>query len=42
MTEKLITVEAGLTLIELLNFTLRYNLWIPQIPGYPSITVGGA
>jgi len=41
-TEKLITVEAGLTLIELLNFTLRYKLWIPQIPGYPSITVGGA
>ena len=41
-TEKLITVEAGLTLIELLNFTLRHKLWIPQIPGYPSITVGGA
>ena len=40
--ERLITVEAGLTLIELLNFTLKYNLWIPQIPGYPSITIGGA
>jgi|TARA_Y100000389_G_C17454620_1_gene517235 decaprenylphospho-beta-D-ribofuranose 2-oxidase len=40
--EKLITVEAGLTLIELLNFTLKYNLWIPQLPGYPSITIGGA
>ena len=40
--ERLITVEAGLTLIELLNFTLKYNLWIPQIPGYQSITIGGA
>jgi decaprenylphospho-beta-D-ribofuranose 2-oxidase len=40
--KKLITVEAGTTLIELLNFTLKYNLWIPQIPGYPSITIGGA
>tara|TARA_Y100000389_G_scaffold74657_1_gene71243 strand:+ start:1530 stop:2855 length:1326 start_codon:yes stop_codon:yes gene_type:complete len=40
--ERLITVEAGLTLIELLNFTLKYNLWIPQIPGYPTITIGGA
>ena len=39
--DKIITVEAGITLIELLNFTLKYNLWIPQIPGYPSITLGG-
>lgn len=36
-----ITVEAGLTLIELLKFTLKYNLWLPQIPGYPFISLGG-
>ena len=40
--KKTITVEAGLTLIELLNFTLKHNLWIPQIPGYPTISIGGA
>ena len=40
--KKEITVEAGMTLSELLNFTLKHNLWIPQIPGYPSITLGGA
>ncbi len=41
-SEKIITVEAGITLIEFLNFSLRYNLWIPQLPGYPTITLGGA
>ena len=41
-TKKTITVEAGINLIELLNFTLKQNLWIPQLPGYPTITVGGA
>ena len=40
--KKTITVEAGLTLVELLNFTLKHNLWIPQIPGYPTISIGGA
>ena len=40
--KKEITVEAGITLAELLNFTLKYNLWIPQLPGYPFITLGGA
>ena len=25
-----------------MNFTLSHNLWIPQLPGYPLITVGGA
>ena len=40
--KKTITVEAGLTLIELLDFTLKHNLWIPQLPGYPTITIGGA
>ena len=40
--DKEITVEAGMTLAELLNFSLKYNLWIPQLPGYPHITLGGA
>lgn len=40
--ERTITVEAGLTLIGFLNFTLKHNLWIPQLPGYPTITIGGA
>ena len=40
--EKLITVEAGTTIIELLNFTLGAGMWIPQIPGYPFISIGGA
>jgi len=39
---KTITVEAGIKLSNLLNFTLKENLWLPQIPGYPSITLGGA
>ena len=40
--KKIITVEAGMKIFELLNFTLKYNLWIPQIPGYPFISIGGA
>ena len=40
--DKTITVEAGMTLIDFLNFTLKKNLWIPQLPGYPTITIGGA
>jgi len=39
---KEITVEAGMQIFELLNFTLDYNLWIPQLPGYPYISLGGA
>ena len=39
---KTITVEAGITLIDFLNFTLKHSLWIPQLPGYPTITIGGA
>jgi len=39
---KLIKVESGITIIELLNFTLKFKLWIPQIPGYPHISIGGA
>ena len=40
--EKLITVEAGMTFIEFLSFTLRRGMWIPQVPGYPFISIGGA
>jgi len=40
--EKIIIVESGLKIFELLNFTFKYKLWIPQIPGYPLITIGGA
>ncbi len=39
--KKLITVESGITIIEFLNFTLRFGLWIPQVPGYPFISIGG-
>ena len=39
---KIIKVESGITIIELLNFTLQHGLWIPQIPGYPYISIGGA
>ena len=41
-SNKTMTVEAGIKLSNLLNFTLKHNLWIPQIPGYPLITLGGA
>ena len=40
--KKIITVEAGIKIFELLNFTLKHNLWIPQIPGHPFISIGGA
>ena len=40
--QKLITVESGISFIELLSFTLQFGLWIPQIPGYPFISIGGA
>ena len=36
-----ITVEAGLTISDLLKFTIKHNMWLPQIPGYPFITLGG-
>ena len=42
LKKKEIIVESGITLSQLLNFTLKYNLWIPQLPGYPFITIGGA
>ena len=40
--KKEITVESGITLSDFLNFLLKYDLWIPQLPGYPFITLGGA
>lgn len=40
--KKEITVEAGLKIIDLINFLIRYNLWLPQLPGYPFISIGGA
>jgi len=39
---KSITVEGGMKFYDLLNFTLEHKLWIPQIPGYPLISIGGA
>ena len=39
---KLITVEAGINFLNLFNFTLKHDLWLPQTPGYPTITLGGA
>ena len=41
LDKKEITVEAGLKIYDFLKFTLKYNLWLPQIPGYPFITLGG-
>ena len=40
--KKEITVEAGIKISEFLNFVLNFNLWIPQLPGYPYISLGGA
>lgn len=40
--KKEITVEAGMRIFELLNFTMKHNLWISQLPGHPYITLGGA
>jgi decaprenylphospho-beta-D-ribofuranose 2-oxidase len=36
-----IQVEAGITLASLLNVTIPAGFWLPVIPGYPHITVGG-
>ena len=37
-----IRVEAGMALGNLLEFVARHGFWLPVLPGYPSITVGGA
>jgi decaprenylphospho-beta-D-ribofuranose 2-oxidase len=36
-----VTVEAGLPVGDLLAWTARHGLYIPVLPGYPTITVGG-
>lgn len=38
---RLIEVEAGMTLADLLNLTAPVGLWLPVQPGYPAITIGG-
>ncbi len=40
--KKTIEVEAGATIGDIINFTITKKLWIPQIPGYPLISIGGA
>jgi decaprenylphospho-beta-D-ribofuranose 2-oxidase len=37
----LIKVEAGISLSDLLSVTVPRGFWLPVIPGYPAITVGG-
>lgn len=37
-----VEVEAGVTLGKLLSFAAPRGFWLPQLPGYPDITVGGA
>lgn len=39
--EKWIEVEAGMTLGQLYDFLIEYNLLLATQPGHPSITVGG-
>jgi decaprenylphospho-beta-D-ribofuranose 2-oxidase len=38
---RLVEVEAGITLGDLLDLTAPRGLWLPVQPGYPAITVGG-
>ena len=40
--KKEITVEAGMVISEFLNYILPKNFWIPQLPGYPYISLGGS
>lgn len=37
----LITVEAGITLADLLGVTIPAGLWLSVIPGYTAIAIGG-
>ncbi|MFZ5878874.1 MAG: FAD-binding oxidoreductase, partial [Chloroflexota bacterium] len=39
--ERLIEVEAGITLGDLIGITTPQGVWLPVVPGYPGITVGG-
>ncbi len=38
---RVVEVEAGITLEELLALTAPRGLWLPVQPGYPAITIGG-
>lgn len=38
---RLVEVEAGITLGDLLRITAPAQLWLPVQPGYPAITIGG-
>ncbi len=38
---RLIEVEAGMTLDQLMTLTTPSALWLPVQPGYPAITIGG-
>ena len=40
--KKEVTIEAGVKIFDLLNYLLPKGLWIPQLPGHPYITIGGA
>lgn len=40
--KRVISVESGITMGELLEFAVTHNLMPPVLPGYPTITVGGA
>ena len=40
--KKEITIEAGVKIFDLLNYLLPQGLWIPQLPGHPYISLGGA
>lgn len=40
-TARTITAEPGLTIGELLDFSVKHQLYFPVLPGYPKITIGG-
>lgn len=40
--KKEVTIEAGARIFDLLSYLLPKGLWIPQLPGHPYITIGGA
>jgi decaprenylphospho-beta-D-ribofuranose 2-oxidase len=37
----IIEVEAGMTIASLLQFVAPRGFWLPNLPGYPEITIGG-
>ena len=38
---RLVTVEAGITLAQLYQYTVPRHLYLPALPGHPQISVGG-